>query len=139
MDVQMPDLNGFETATMIYEREKLKNVPIIFITASKAPNLRQQVMDLGAAGLFEKPYDSEELLAVAGHALGETGMFKRPIARYREGAGRLVPTAPTRVLKKVLIVEDDPRLALSLAIRLRSAGFEALECYEQALRSGSKA
>jgi len=33
MDVQMPDLNGFETANIIYEREKLKNIPIIFITA----------------------------------------------------------------------------------------------------------
>src|SRR5256714_8461624 len=33
MDVQMPDLNGFETATMIYEREKLLHIPIIFITA----------------------------------------------------------------------------------------------------------
>ncbi len=33
MDVQMPDINGLETATMIYEREKLKNIPIIFITA----------------------------------------------------------------------------------------------------------
>lgn len=33
MDVQMPDLNGLETATMIYERDKLKNIPIIFITA----------------------------------------------------------------------------------------------------------
>ena len=34
MDVQMPDINGFETATMIYERDKLKNIPIIFITAN---------------------------------------------------------------------------------------------------------
>lgn len=33
MDVEMPDLNGFETASMIYGREKLKHIPIIFITA----------------------------------------------------------------------------------------------------------
>jgi len=33
MDVQMPDINGFETATIIYQREKLKRIPIIFITA----------------------------------------------------------------------------------------------------------
>ena len=34
MDVKMPNLNGFETATLIYEREKLKHIPIIFITAN---------------------------------------------------------------------------------------------------------
>jgi signal transduction histidine kinase len=33
MDVKMPNLNGFETAAMIYEREKLKHIPIVFITA----------------------------------------------------------------------------------------------------------
>src|SRR5215831_10103979 len=33
MDVQMPELNGFDTAAIIYERDKLKNIPIIFITA----------------------------------------------------------------------------------------------------------
>jgi CheY-like chemotaxis protein len=34
MDVKMPILNGFETATLIYEREKLRRIPIIFITAN---------------------------------------------------------------------------------------------------------
>jgi signal transduction histidine kinase len=34
MDVKMPNLNGFETATLIYQREKLKHIPIIFITAN---------------------------------------------------------------------------------------------------------
>ena len=29
----MPNLNGFETAALIYEREKLRHIPIIFITA----------------------------------------------------------------------------------------------------------
>jgi signal transduction histidine kinase len=34
MDVKMPNLNGFETASLIYEREKLKHIPIVFITAN---------------------------------------------------------------------------------------------------------
>lgn len=33
MDVQMPNLSGFETASLIYEREKLRHIPIIFVTA----------------------------------------------------------------------------------------------------------
>ena len=33
MDVQMPELSGYETATIIYERDKLRSIPIIFITA----------------------------------------------------------------------------------------------------------
>ncbi|MGZ4033628.1 MAG: response regulator [Bacteroidia bacterium] len=33
MDVKMPNLNGFETAELIYEREKLRHIPIIFVTA----------------------------------------------------------------------------------------------------------
>src|SRR4051812_49217925 len=33
MDVEMPDINGFDTASLIYHREKLQHIPIIFITA----------------------------------------------------------------------------------------------------------
>jgi CheY-like chemotaxis protein len=34
MDVKMPVLSGFETAALIYENEKLRHIPIIFITAN---------------------------------------------------------------------------------------------------------
>ncbi len=34
MDVNMPNLNGFETASLIYERERLRHIPVIFITAN---------------------------------------------------------------------------------------------------------
>src|ERR1043165_8867235 len=34
MDVKMPVLSGFETAALISEREKLRHIPIIFITAN---------------------------------------------------------------------------------------------------------
>lgn len=34
MDVQMPLMDGFETAELIRQSEKLKNVPIIFLTAN---------------------------------------------------------------------------------------------------------
>src|SRR3982751_3197177 len=34
MDVKMPNMNGFETASLIYERDKLRHIPIIFITAN---------------------------------------------------------------------------------------------------------
>jgi len=33
LDVNMPEINGFETAEMIYKRERLQHIPIIFITA----------------------------------------------------------------------------------------------------------
>jgi AmiR/NasT family two-component response regulator len=36
--------------------------PVIFITASRNPELMQKVMELGAVGLFEKPFDIEKLL-----------------------------------------------------------------------------
>ena len=46
LDVQMPGLNGFETAKLIRAREKTKHTPIIFITAIS------QDLDHVQTGLF---------------------------------------------------------------------------------------
>src|SRR6187402_866468 len=64
MDVQMPDLNGFETATIIYERDKLKDIPIIFITAQ---NYNEEFIfkgyKMGGVDYIYKPFNPDILRA----------------------------------------------------------------------------
>ena len=64
MDVQMPELNGFETATIIYERDKLKDIPIIFITAQ---NYNEEYVfkgyKMGAVDYIYKPINPDLLRA----------------------------------------------------------------------------
>jgi len=67
MDVKMPNLNGFETAALIYEREKLKHIPIIFITANNygEDNIFKGYR-MGAVDYIYKPINSELLRAKVG-------------------------------------------------------------------------
>ncbi len=124
LDISMPAGDGLQVAQKLRSHPLTREIPFLFVTANKDPELRERVMDLGAAGLFEKPYNADELLAVVGHALGETGMFRRPIARYSPAAGTSAVKPGGGAAKKVLIVEDDEKIALALSLRLQSAGYE---------------
>lgn len=64
MDVKMPNLNGFETASLIYERDKLRHIPIIFITANNFgdENLYRGYQ-AGAIDYIYKPIKPEVLRA----------------------------------------------------------------------------
>ena len=73
MDVQMPELNGFETATIIYERDKLKNIPIIFITGHPDDAARTRAMNAGAVAFLSKPINHDRLVGYLGSALKTTG------------------------------------------------------------------
>ena len=64
MDVKMPNLNGFETAALIYEREKLKHIPIVFITANSYGEEHMfQGYRTGAVDYIYKPINPELLRA----------------------------------------------------------------------------
>jgi signal transduction histidine kinase len=67
MDVQMPGMNGLETATMIYERDKLKAIPIIFITAySNEDEYIFKGYQMGGVDYIYKPINPELLRAKVG-------------------------------------------------------------------------
>lgn len=64
MDVVMPGLGGFETADLIKQRSRTRNVPIIFVTAVDRDALtRGLAYEHGAVDFISKPYDPKVLCA----------------------------------------------------------------------------
>ena len=62
MDVQMPGLDGFQTAVLIKERELSRHIPIIFITAiSTDERYVFQGYSAGAVDYISKPFDPDVL------------------------------------------------------------------------------
>jgi two-component system, sporulation sensor kinase E len=62
LDVQMPGMNGFDTAKLIKAREKTKHIPIIFITAiSQDMDHVHQGYSVGAIDYIFKPFQPETL------------------------------------------------------------------------------
>ncbi|HEY2382532.1 MAG TPA: ATP-binding protein [Terriglobia bacterium] len=64
LDVDMPIMNGFETAALVREREKSRHTPIIFLTAiNKAEQHVFKGYSLGAVDYLTKPFVPEVLRA----------------------------------------------------------------------------
>lgn len=62
LDVQMPELDGFETARLIRLRDKTRHTPIIFLTAiNKTDAHVARGYSIGAVDYVFKPFDPEVL------------------------------------------------------------------------------
>ena len=62
LDVQMPEMDGFELAQLMQSKEKTKNIQIIFITAiSKEEQYIKKGYDVGAVNYLFKPIAPDEL------------------------------------------------------------------------------
>lgn len=62
LDVQMPEMDGFETAMLMQEHESIQGVPIIFVTAiSKEERYASRAAEIGAVDYIFKPINPEIL------------------------------------------------------------------------------
>jgi two-component system sensor histidine kinase/response regulator len=88
LDVQMPGIDGFETAQLIREREKTKNTPIIFLTAINRNDLHvSRGYSLGAVDYIFKPFDPEILISkvkVFVELAKKTRDLRQQLSAYKE-------------------------------------------------------
>ncbi|HYF03087.1 MAG TPA: PAS domain S-box protein, partial [Patescibacteria group bacterium] len=62
LDVQMPDMDGFETAELIRQRRNSEHTPIIFVTANTTDDANLiRGYSLGAVDYIQKPYNKQIL------------------------------------------------------------------------------
>src|SRR3989344_326528 len=58
LDVQMPDMNGFELAELMRGTEKTKHIPIVFVSAAgREMNYAFKGYESGAVDFLQKPLD----------------------------------------------------------------------------------
>lgn len=63
LDIQMPEMDGFQTASMLKIRKKTKDIPIIFLTAAyKTDDFQKQGYAVGAVDYLYKPIDDNLLI-----------------------------------------------------------------------------
>jgi CheY-like chemotaxis protein len=78
IDIEMPDMTGFEVCTYFKADPHLRSLPVVMMTGRAIDGVPEQVEAAGAVSLVAKPFDRETLLKALHDAFPSTG--ERPPA-----------------------------------------------------------
>lgn len=88
LDVKMPIMDGYETAELIYERDSLKDIPIIFVTAHDYEEAALfKGYSAGAVDFIRKPFNPEMLrtkVAVFAEIFKKNQLLKRQEEKLKQ-------------------------------------------------------
>jgi len=63
LDIQLPEMNGYEIARELKKIAEIKDTPIIAVTSFAMPGDKEKAMEAGAIGYIEKPIDPDTFIS----------------------------------------------------------------------------
>jgi len=63
LDILMPGMDGYEVCRRLKADERLRSIPVIFISALALPDQKTRAFQEGAADFVTKPFQAEEVVA----------------------------------------------------------------------------
>ena len=63
VDMEMPDVDGFEICRRLKAQQATMTIPIVFLTGVGSPQEKLRALDVGAVDFVSKPFDPAELRA----------------------------------------------------------------------------
>jgi CheY-like chemotaxis protein len=64
LDIMMPDLDGWQVLQQLKGSEETRDVPVVIFTAYEVARGREGLLERGAIGLVQKPFEPEELIDI---------------------------------------------------------------------------
>lgn len=65
LDVNMPDVNGFEVLEFVRSQDRLRALPVLVLTSRSDARSKERALAAGASRYMAKPFEPQELLAAA--------------------------------------------------------------------------
>ena len=135
LDVQMPDMDGFQLATVVRADKKIKRTNLLMLTSAGQRGDGERCRELGIRGYLTKPISRSDLLEALRTVLAgspEEAGTPEVVTRHT--------IAESRATLRVLLAEDNPvnqQVAVAMlvkrghAVHVSSNGREALEAVQE--------
>lgn len=62
LDLNMPDIGGFEVIEFIRAQDRLKQLPVLVVTTRGDHESRERALGSGASGFIAKPFSPDQIL-----------------------------------------------------------------------------
>jgi DNA-binding response OmpR family regulator len=87
LDIQLPDIDGFEVARQLRANRRTQDIPIIFLTEKRERHSRLKGLELQADDYITKPFDIQELRLRVRNSLQRNlrGSLTNPVTGVPEG------------------------------------------------------
>ena len=63
LDIQLPEMDGYEVATALKSRPLVQEIPIVAVTSYAMAGDRDRILGAGAAGYIEKPINPDTFVS----------------------------------------------------------------------------
>ncbi len=135
LDVQMPDMDGFQLATAVRGEKKIAKTNLLMLTSAGQRGDGERCRELGIRGYLTKPISRSDLLEALGTVLaGSAGETGTPDVVTRH------TIAESRASLRVLLAEDNPvnqQVAVAMLVKrghevhVSSNGREAVDAVKE--------
>ncbi|MCY7331799.1 MAG: response regulator [Pseudanabaena sp. CAN_BIN31] len=118
LDIMMPEIDGYAVLTHLKKDSRLRDIPVIMISAIEEMDSVMKCMEIGADDYLTKPFDPETLNAAINRCLPDKGQFPTPSTISIPSSSNFNFDDSSTQVSEFKLAEDPTRVASANTVSL---------------------